>query len=203
MGVIRRCNWVPVGDTLYMAYHDKEWGVPLHDDNKLYEMLVLEGMQAGLSWGTILKKREAFRKAFNDFDPKVVARYDERDIARLLADGGIVRNQLKIRSAIANAMAFLKVQKEFGSFDAYIWGLMGGKPKVNEWLTLKQIPAATQESKKISSDLIGRGFRFVGPTIVYSHMQATGMVNDHLIRCFRYRELLVRADGSPGRPTSG
>jgi len=185
----RRCDWVPVRDTLYTEYHDKEWGVPLHDDNKLFEILVLEGMQAGLSWGTILRKRESFRNAFDGFDPNVVARYNEQSVARLLADRGIIRNELKVRSAIANARAFLNVQKEFGTFDSYIWGLIGGKPKVNKRLSLKQLPAATKESRMISNDLIRRGFRFVGPTIVYSHMQATGMVNDHLVHCFRYSEL--------------
>ena len=192
----RRCNWVPVRDTLYTAYHDKEWGVPLHDDNKLFEMLVLEGMQAGLSWGTILRKREEFRKAFDNFNPKQVSRYTEQDVARLLANRGIIRNELKVRSAIANALAFLRVQKEFGSFDAYIWGLVGDKPMINKWLTLNQLPASTPESKRISDDLTKRGFRFVGPTIVYSHMQATGMVNDHLSHCFRYHELGGKGKGS-------
>jgi len=184
-----RCDWVPPDNDLYLAYHDKEWGVPLHDDHKLFEMLVLEGMQAGLSWGTILMKREAFREAFSGFDPVKVARYDESKIARLLTNAGIVRNELKIRSAVANAKAFIAVQKEVGSFDAYIWELVGNKPTVNRWRTLKELPTATAESKRISQDLINRGFRFVGPTIVYAHMQATGMVNDHLIHCFRYREL--------------
>ena len=184
-----RCDWVPSDNDLYLAYHDKEWGVPLHDDHKLFEMLVLEGMQAGLSWGTILMKREAFREAFSGFDPVKVARYDESKIARLLTNAGIVRNELKIRSAVANAKAFIAVQQEVGSFDAYIWDLVGNKPTVNRWRTLKELPTATAESKRISQDLINRGFRFVGPTIVYAHMQATGMVNDHLIHCFRYREL--------------
>ncbi len=184
-----RCDWVPPDNDLYLAYHDKEWGVPLHDDHKLFEMLVLEGMQAGLSWGTILMKRKAFREAFSGFDPVKVARYDESKIARLLTNAGIVRNELKIRSAVANAKAFIAVQKEVGSFDAYIWDLVGNKPAVNRWRTLKELPTATAESKRISQDLINRGFRFVGPTIVYAHMQATGMVNDHLIHCFRYREL--------------
>jgi len=184
-----RCDWVPPDNDLYLAYHDKEWGVPLHDDHKLFEMLVLEGMQAGLSWGTILMKRKAFREAFSGFDPVKVARYDESKIARLLTNADIVRNELKIRSAVANAKAFIAVQKEAGSFDAYIWELVGNKPTVNRWRTLKELPTATAESKRISQDLINRGFRFVGPTIVYAHMQATGMVNDHLIHCFRYREL--------------
>jgi len=184
-----RCDWVPSDNDLYLAYHDKEWGVPLHDDHKLFEMLVLEGMQAGLSWGTILMKRKAIREAFSGFDPVKVARYDESKIARLLTNPGIIRNELKIRSAVANAKAFIAVQQEVGSFDAYIWDLVGNKPTVNRWRTLKELPTATAESKRISQDLINRGFRFVGPTIVYAHMQATGMVNDHLIHCFRYREL--------------
>ncbi|MGP8124929.1 MAG: DNA-3-methyladenine glycosylase I [Nitrososphaerales archaeon] len=185
----RRCDWVPPGDPLYAAYHDLEWGVPLHDDRKLFEFLVLEGMQAGLSWGTILRKRENFRKAFDGFDPKRVTAYNERKVKSLLADGGIVRNGLKVRSAIANAKAFLAVQREFGSFDSYIWGFIENKPSINRWRTLKELPGATVKSRTISEDLVRRGFRFVGPTIVYSLMQATGMVNDHLIHCFRYREL--------------
>jgi len=185
----RRCDWVPLDDPLYKAYHDSEWGVPLHDDRNLFELLVLEGMQAGLSWGTILRKRENFRKAFDGFDPRKMALYGERKKRSLLADAGIVRNRLKIRSAVTNARAFLAVQKEFGSFDSYIWSFMGDSPRINRRRTLKEIPAATEESKRISADLLGRGFRFVGPTICYSHMQATGMVNDHLVYCFRHREL--------------
>jgi DNA-3-methyladenine glycosylase I len=184
-----RCDWVPAGDPLYAEYHDAEWGVPLHDDRKLFEMLVLEGMQAGLSWGTILRKRENFRKAFESFDPRKVARYDERKVRSLLSDAGIIRNGLKVRSTISNAKALLAVQKEFGSFDSYIWGLVGNKPRTNRRRTLREIPASTPDSERISKDLIKRGFRFVGPTIVYANMQATGMVNDHQIHCFRYREL--------------
>lgn len=184
-----RCDWVPAGDLLYAEYHDTEWGVPLHDDRKLFEMLVLEGMQAGLSWGTILRKRENFRKAFESFDPRKVARYDERKVRSLLSDAGIIRNGLKVRSTISNAKALLAVQKEFGSFDSYIWGLVGNKPRTNRRRTLREIPASTPDSERISKDLIKRGFRFVGPTIVYANMQATGMVNDHQIHCFRYREL--------------
>jgi len=184
-----RCDWVPAGDPLYEAYHDLEWGVPLHDDRKLFELLVLEGMQAGLSWGTILRKRENFRRAFDGFDPKKVALYDDRKVKNLLSNPGIIRNALKVRSAVNNAKAFLAVQREFGSFDSYIWGLVGNKPRINRWRTLKELPSVTEDSRMISKDLVRRGFRFVGPTIVYSHMQATGMVNDHIVRCFRYREL--------------
>jgi len=185
----RRCDWVPPRDSLYVAYHDNEWGVPIHDDRKLFEMLVLEGMQAGLSWGTILRKRENFRRAFDGFDPKKVALYDDRKVKNLLSNPGIIRNALKVRSAVNNAKAFLAVQREFGSFDSYIWGLVGNKPRINRWRTLKELPSVTGDSRMISKDLVRRGFRFVGPTIVYSHMQATGMVNDHIVRCFRYREL--------------
>jgi len=185
-----RCGWVPAADPLYVAYHDDEWGVPLHDDKKLFEFLVLEGMQAGLSWGTILRKRENFRKAFDGFDPAAVSRYGGRKVRSLLSDSGIVRNRLKVQSAVGNAKAFLKVQEEFGSFDSYIWRFVkGGRPKVNRWRSLSQIPPKTPEAEKMSRDMLSRGFRFVGPTICYSHMQATGMVNDHVISCFRYRDL--------------
>jgi len=182
-------GWAGLDDPLYLAYHDKEWGVPVHDDRVLFEFLVLEGAQAGLSWGTILRKRENFRRAFDGFDPNKVARYDRRKEAHLLKDPGIVRNRLKINSAIRNARAFLKVQTEFGSFDKYAWGFVGGKTKLNRWRDLKEIPATTPESEAMSKDLLRRGFRFVGPTICYAHMQATGMVNDHVTTCFRYREL--------------
>lgn len=185
----RRCDWVPLDDTLYKVYHDSEWGVPLHDDRKLFELLVLEEMQAGLSWGTILRKRENFRKAFDGFDPRKIVLYGERKTKNLLTDAGIIRNRLKVRSAVTNARAFLAVQKEFGSFDSYIWRFMGNRPRINGWRTLKELPAATEESERISADLIKRGFRFVGPTICYAHMQATGMVNDHLVHCFRHHEL--------------
>jgi len=184
-----RCGWVPAGDPLYVAYHDKEWGVPLHDDGKLFEFLVLEGMQAGLSWGTILRKRENFRRAFDGFDPDAIAGYDGSKVRRLLSDPGIIRNRLKVRSAVTNAKAFLKVQHEFGSFDSYIWRFVGDRPKVNKWRSLRQIPAKTREADEMSKDMVTRGFKFVGPTICYSHMQATGMVNDHLVSCFRYQEL--------------
>lgn len=183
-----RCGWC-LGSPLYRDYHDHEWGVPVHDDRKLFEFIVLEGAQAGLSWSTVLNKRENYRKAFDQFDPVKVARYTPKRVDKLLQDAGIIRNRLKIESAVGNARAFLNVQSEFGSFDAYIWGFVDGKPIQNRWRTLKQLPAHTPLSDKISKDLKQRGFRFVGSTIVYAHMQATGMVNDHLINCFRYRAL--------------
>lgn len=186
---LRRCDWVGLSDSLFVDYHDKEWGVPVHDDPLIFEFLVLEGAQAGLSWGTILKKRENFRKAFGGFDPRRVAKYDWRRVTALLNNPGIIRNRLKVESAIQNARAFLKIQKEFGSFDAYVWRFVGGRPKVNKWRSTHEIPAKTPESEAMSEDLISRGFRFVGPTICYAHMQATGMVNDHLTTCFRYKEL--------------
>lgn len=189
MGELRRCGWSSLDVPLYREYHDKEWGVPVHDDRLLFEFLVLEGAQAGLSWWTILSKRQNYRRAFAGFDPRKVARFDRRKVELLLKDTGIVRNRLKIGSAIQNAKSFLGVQREFGSFDAYVWRFVGGKPKVNRWKTLKQIPSETPEAETLSKDLIGRGFRFVGPTICYAHMQATGMVNDHVVDCFRYKEL--------------
>ena len=182
-----RCGWA--FDDLYAAYHDTEWGVPIHDDQTIFEFLVLEGAQAGLSWHTILRKRENYRAAFDQFDPEKVARYNAARVAKLLSNPGIVRNKLKVASAITNAKAFLKVQEEFGSFDAYIWRFVGGDPKINHWKSLKQIPARTKESDAMSKDLIQRGFKFVGSTICYAHMQATGMVNDHLVTCFRHKEL--------------
>jgi DNA-3-methyladenine glycosylase I len=185
-----RCPWCGT-DPLYVAYHDTEWGVPVHDEVRHFEFLVLEGAQAGLSWITILRKREAYRKAFRGFDPRKVARFGERDVKRLLGDAGIVRNKLKIRSAVANARRFLEVVKEWGSFDAYLWHFTGGKPVVNRWRTIKQIPARTALAETISRDLRGRGFTFVGPTIVYAHLQAVGVVNDHLVACFRYAELVT------------
>jgi DNA-3-methyladenine glycosylase I len=172
-----------------VPYHDEEWGAPLHDERRLFELLVLEGAQAGLSWLTILKKRNAYRKAFDRFDPRKVARYDARKVARLLADEGIIRNRLKIEAAIANANAFLAVQREFGSFDDYIWRFVGGKPVENRRKTVKEVPPRTAESDSMSADLRRRGFRFVGSTICYAFMQAAGMVNDHLVSCFRHREL--------------
>ncbi len=186
---VSRCAW-SASDPLYIQYHDAEWGAPLHDDQKLFEFLILEGMQAGLSWLTILRKRENFRKAFHNFDADQIARYNERKIKTLMQDAGIIRNRQKILATIDNARAFLKVQSEFGSFDKYIWGFVHGKPLVNRWETLKEIPAKTALSETISKDLQRRGFRFVGPTIVYAHMQATGMVNDHLVSCFRYRQVM-------------
>jgi len=183
----KRCPWA--NDDLYAAYHDTEWGVPLHDDRKLFEFLVLEGAQAGLSWHIILKKRENYREAFAGFDPEKVARFNERSIRHLLNDPGIVRNRLKIAAVITNAKAFLEVQEEFGSFDAYVWRFVDGRPRINHWKTLKQLPARTAESDAMSKDLIQRGFKFVGSTICYAHMQATGMVNDHLVSCFRHKEL--------------
>ena len=185
---IKRCAW-PSNDPLMIAYHDEEWGVPLHKDRKLFEFLVLEGMQAGLSWSTVLRKRENFRKAFHGFDPVRIARYRQRDVERLLSDAGIIRNRLKIQAALTNAQCFVEVQKEFGTFDAYIWGFVGGKPIKNRFKSLSEIPAVTPESEVLSKDLKSRGFKFVGPTIVYAHMQATGMVNDHTVDCFRYRQV--------------
>jgi DNA-3-methyladenine glycosylase I len=184
----RRCEWAGA-DPLYVAYHDTEWGVPEHDDRKLFEMLVLEGAQAGLSWITILRKREGYRRAFDGFDPRVVAEYGPEKVAELLADAGIVRNRLKIQSTVANARAFLAVQEEFGSFDAYVWRFVDGRPKRNAWRSIGEIPAKTPESDAMSKDLIKRGFRFVGSTICYAHMQATGMVNDHVTWCFRYDQV--------------
>ena len=182
-----RCPWA--SDELYQRYHDTEWGVPLHDDRRLFEFLVLEGVQAGLSWHIVLKKRENYRAAFDQFDPEKVARYNAAKIARLLKNAGIIRNRLKIRSAVQNAKAFLKVQEEFGGFDAYVWRFVDGRPKINFWKTLRQIPARTAVSDALSRDLRQRGFNFVGSTICYAHMQATGMVNDHLVVCFRHKQL--------------
>lgn len=183
-----RCDWAG-NDPLYVAYHDTEWGVPLHDDRVWFEFLTLEGAQAGLSWMTILRKREHYRTVFDQFDPQIVARYDATKVAALLADPGIVRNRAKIQSAISNAQAFLHIQEQFGSFDAYIWHFVGGTPKRNQFTSMREVPAQTLESQALSRDLITHGFRFVGPTICYALMQATGMVNDHLIRCFRYHEV--------------
>jgi DNA-3-methyladenine glycosylase I len=180
-----RCPWAR--NELAIRYHDEEWGVPVHDDRLWFEFITLEGAQAGLSWDTILRKREAYRSAFKGFEPARVAKFGDRDVARLLADEGIVRNRLKINSTIGNAKAFLAVQKEFGSFDEYVWRFVGGRPRVNEWRELKQVPARTVESDAMSKELIGRGFKFVGSTICYAMMQATGMVNDHLVDCSRYK----------------
>lgn len=184
----QRCGWCG-DDPLYVAYHDTEWGVPLHDDRQLFEFLILEGAQAGLSWITILRKREAYRAAFARFDPQQVARFGPRQIEGLMNDAGIVRNRLKIEAAITNARCFLQVQEAFGSFDAYVWRFVDGRPVRNRWKTLAQVPASTPASGRLSTDLKARGFRFVGPTICYAHMQATGMVNDHLTSCFRHGEV--------------
>ncbi|HEY1423343.1 MAG TPA: DNA-3-methyladenine glycosylase I [Candidatus Acidoferrum sp.] len=184
---ISRCRWA--SNEWNIPYHDTEWGVPVHDDRMLFEFLILEGAQAGLSWDTILRKRERYREAFDQFDPERVARYDAKKVRALLADAGIVRNRLKIAATIGNAQAFLKVQKEFASFDKYIWQFVGGKPKINKWKTHKKLPAKTAESDAMSKDLQKRGFRFVGSTICYAFMQATGMVNDHATSCFRYRQV--------------
>lgn len=184
---MKRCGWA-TGE-LSIAYHDQEWGVPLHDDRRLFEFLVLEGAQAGLSWSTILQKRENYLKAFDRFDAAKVARYDARKIAALLANPGIVRNRLKIAAAVQNAQVFLRVQEEFGGFDPYIWQFVGGRPKKNRWKTLHDVPARTAESDAMSKDLRGRGFKFVGSTICYAFMQATGMVNDHVQSCFRWSQV--------------
>jgi DNA-3-methyladenine glycosylase I len=184
----KRCEW-PGSDPLYVAYHDSEWGVPQHEDRALFEALVLDGAQAGLSWLTILRKREAYRKAFDGFDPRRVARYTPARVERLLGNAGIVRNRAKISSAITNARAFLAIQKEFGSFDRFIWQFVGGKPRRNARRTLGDIPAQTPEAEAMSKELRGRGFSFVGPTICYAFMQACGLVNDHLVGCFRYHEV--------------
>lgn len=185
---MKRCTWA--SNDLNIPYHDAEWGVPVHDDQKLFEFLILEGAQAGLSWDTILRKREAYRKAFANFDPKKVAKFDEAKLAKLLTNDGIIRNRLKVASAVSNAKAFLKIQKEFGSFDKYIWSFVGGKPIVNK-LKGGDVPAKTDISDAMSKDLKKRGFSFVGSTIMYAFMQATGMVNDHLVSCFRHKECAV------------
>jgi len=186
----QRCAWVPVNNPQYVKYHDEEWGVPVHDDRLLFEFLVLEGAQAGLSWLTVLRKRENYRQAFDGFDPPRVARYDEAKIQRLLQNPGIIRNRLKVRAAVTNAQAFLKVQREFGSFDRFIWSFVNGRPIVNAWKRDGEIPASTPLSDTISRELKRRGFKFVGSTIVYAHMQATGMVNDHTTDCFRHGALI-------------
>lgn len=190
-----RCAWARLENPLYLAYHDGEWGVPSHDDRHLFEMLVLEGAQAGLSWETILNKRAAYKQAFDDFDARRVARYDARKVAGLLANPGIVRNRLKMAAAVANARAFLLVQREFGSFDAYLWGFVDGAPLQNTCERLADIPARTPVSDALSHDLRRRGFKFVGPTICYAFMQAVGMVNDHLVSCFRHAEVQRRPRG--------
>jgi DNA-3-methyladenine glycosylase I len=195
-----RCAWAGT-DPLYIEYHDREWGVPAHDERHLFEMLVLEGAQAGLAWITILRKRAAYRKAFAGFDPKKVARFDARARARLLADSGIVRNRAKIDAAIVNAKKLLEVQDEFGTFDRWIWSFVEGAPIVNRWKTLSAIPPQTPESKAMSAALRKRGFKFVGPTICYAFMQAVGMVNDHVVTCFRHRQLTTARAPGTGRST--
>lgn len=185
---IKRCPWT-TDDKLMIKYHDEEWGVPLHNERKLFEFIILDGFQAGLSWRTIINKRKNFRKAFDNFDPKKIAKYDEKKIKDLLNNAGIIRNKLKIYAAVENAKAFLKVQKEFGSFDKYIWQFTGGKTIVNKFGNLKELPATSKESDLMSTDLKNRGFKFVGSTICYAFMQAAGMVNDHITECFRYKEV--------------
>ena len=184
---MRRCEWART--ELYIAYHDREWGVPVHDDHILFEFLILEGMQAGLSWETILKKRDNYRAAFDNFEVSAVASYKQPKVRQLLANPGIIRNRLKIEAAIQNARLFLAVQEEFGSFDAYVWDFVGGRPKQNKWRSPKEVPALTVEAEALSKDLRRRGFKFVGPTICYAFMQAVGMVNDHLVYCFRHKDL--------------
>jgi len=192
--VKKRCGWVGESNPLMLEYHDREWGVPIHDDRKHFEFLVLEAAQAGLSWSIVLNKREGYRRAFSEFDPNKVARYTEKRVQKLLLDPGIIRNRQKIESAVRNARAFLAIQNELGSFDAYSWRFVGGEPKVNRWKVMKQIPATSAESDAFSKDLKHRGFSFVGSTVIYAHMQAVGMVNDHLVDCFRYREIAKAYD---------
>ncbi len=186
---MERCGWV-TDDPIYIKYHDEEWGVPVHDDKKLFEFIILEGAQAGLSWLTILKRRPGYRKAFANFNVKKVARFTPEKIEKLLLDPGIIRNRLKVNAAVTNARAFIKIQEEFGSFDKYSWQFVNGKPKINHYNSLDQVPATTRESDAFSKDLKQRGFKFVGSTIIYAHMQAVGMVNDHLVSCFRYKEVI-------------
>ena len=185
----RRCGWSEQTFDGYEKYHDEEWGVPVHDDRKHFEFLILEGAQAGLSWATILKRREGYRKAFADFDPEAVAQYSQEKIEELLQDTGIIRNRLKVQAAVTNARCFKEVQKEFGSFDKYIWGFVDNKTIVNQWKSIRDIPATSKESDALSKDMKKRGFKFAGSTIMYAHMQACGLVNDHEISCFRYKEL--------------
>jgi len=187
----KRCAW-STNDPQMIEYHDTEWGTPVHDDRKLFEFLVLDAFQAGVSWSIVLHKRKNFRKAFHNFNYKRIAKYTARDVRRLLGDAGIIRNRLKIQSTITNAQRFIEIQKEFGSFDKYIWQFVGGKPIVNKWKTMKQIPATSKESDAMRKDLKARGFKFVGSTICYAFMQAAGMVNDHVIDCFRYRQVMGR-----------
>jgi DNA-3-methyladenine glycosylase I len=192
----KRCAWVGLTDPLMREYHDREWGVPVHDDRRHFQFLLLEGAQAGLSWSIVLKKREGYRRAFSEFDPAKVARYSEKRIEKLLTDPGIIRNRMKIAATVRNARAFLALQEEFGSFDAYCWRFVDGRPRQNRWKSIKQIPATSPESDALSKDLKQRGFGFVGSTVIYAHMQAVGMVNDHLVDCYRYKEIRsLKADG--------
>jgi len=184
---MQRCTWVPDGDDLYAAYHDTEWGVPTHDDRELFELLILEGAQAGLSWRTILGRRDGYRRAFDDFDVKKVAKYDEARIRKLLSDVGIIRNKLKVRSAIRNARVFIEIQKEYGSFATYLWNWVDDTPIINSWKTVSEVPATSELSDAISKDLRRRGMNFVGSTIIYAYLQSVGVVNDHTIDCFRYK----------------
>jgi len=193
----KRCAWAESGNELYLQYHDREWGVPVHEDRKQFEFLILEGAQAGLSWSTVLNKREGYRKAFARFDPVKVARFSEKKIETLIQDPSIIRNRLKITSAVSNALAFLAIQKEYGSFDTYIWDFVGGKPLQNRWNAMADVPATSPESEALSKDLKQRGLKFVGSTIMYAHLQAAGLVNDHLVSCFRYRECAALARTSP------
>jgi DNA-3-methyladenine glycosylase I len=186
----KRCSWVNAADPLLLEYHDREWGVPVHSDRKHFEVLVLSGAQAGLNWSLVLKKREGYRHAFDQFDPEKVARYSEKQIRTLLADPEIIRNRMKIEAAVRNARAFLEIQEEFSDFDSYCWRFVGGKPKLNRWKATRQIPATSPESEAFSKDLKQRGFSFVGPTVAYAYMQAAGLVNDHLVSCFRYQGIL-------------
>ena len=193
-----RCTWVNPTDPLMLEYHDREWGVPVHEDRTHFEFLVLEAAQAGLSWAIVLRKREGYRRAFSQFDPVKVARYTDKRIQKLISDPGIIRNRLKIASTVRNARAFLAVQEEFGRFDAYCWQFVDGRPRVNQWTSMKEIPATSRESDAFSKDLKRRGFSFVGSTVIYAHMQAIGMVNDHLVGCFRYRAV-QRSSARPRR----
>jgi DNA-3-methyladenine glycosylase I len=186
---IKRCSWVNADDPLLVDYHDREWGTPVHNDRKHFEVLVLSGAQAGLNWSLVLKKREGYRRAFDKFDPEKVARYSGKQIQTLLTDPEIIRNRMKVESAMHNARALLKVREELGSFDSYCWRFVEGRPKLNRWKTTKQIPTTSPESEAFSKDLKRRGFSFVGPTVMYAYMQAAGLVNDHLVDCFRYREI--------------
>jgi len=185
----KRCDWVPRDNDLYIRYHDTEWGVPVNNDRLLFQKIILDGVQAGLSWLTVLKKRKRYIEVYDNFDPEKVARYDQKKLDELLRDPGIIRNRLKVNASVTNARAFLKIQEEFGSFDAYLWRFVDGKPVVNRWKSIREIPASTELSDKLSADLKKRGFKFVGTTIIYAFMQAVGLVNDHTLDCFRYREI--------------